>query len=145
MAKKILYVEDHFNNMLLVKRIVQAEGHEYLTAADGENGWPMAVNQQPDLIFVDLRLPGDVDGFDLLRRLKSHPQLKEIPAVVLTAFGHGEAEVRARRAGCDGFLHKPADIQQVRATIRQYVGQPVGQAIAAGSNNWERHGISRSV
>lgn len=122
MAKQILYVEDHFNNMLLVKRIVASEGHDFLTAADGESGWAVALEHQPDLIFVDLRLPGEIDGFELLRRLKSDPRLKSIPAVVLTAYGLGDAETRAAEAGCDGFLHKPADIRQVRSVIRKYVG-----------------------
>ena len=127
MAKQILYVEDHFNNMLLVKRIVEAEGHEFLTAADGETGWSLALQSQPDLIFVDLRLPGEIDGFELLRRLKSEPSLSGIPAVVLTAYGQGDVEVLAVEAGCDGFLHKPADIRQIRSVIREYVGWEAGR------------------
>jgi len=127
MAKRILYVEDHFNNMLLVKKIVEAEGHLFLTAVEGEEGWAIAADQQPDLIFVDLRLPGEIDGYELLRRLKADPSLKNTPTIVLTAFGHGDAESRARAAGCDGFLHKPADIQQVQAMIRQHVGPPTSQ------------------
>jgi len=122
MTKRILYVEDHFNNMLLLKRIVMAEGHEFLTAVDGEKGWELAKAEQPDLIFIDLHLPGEIDGYELLRRLKEDDELKRIPAVVLTAYGHGAAEVRAKAAGCDDFLHKPADIRQVRAVIRHYVG-----------------------
>jgi two-component system cell cycle response regulator DivK len=127
MTKQILYVEDHFNNMLLVKRIVTAEGHDFITAPDGESGWTMALEHRPDLIFVDLRLPGEIDGFELLRRLKSDPHLRDIPAVVLTAYGLGDVETRAEAAGCDGFLHKPADIRQVRSVIRKYLGSKAGQ------------------
>lgn len=125
MAKRILYVEDHLNNMLLVKRIVQAEGHQFLAAVDGESGWSMAVKDNPALIFVDLRLPGSIDGYALLRRLKADSTLKHTPAVVLTAHGYGDAEARAHAAGCDDFLRKPADIQQIQAIIRKYVGPPV--------------------
>ncbi|MCI0398839.1 MAG: response regulator [Chloroflexi bacterium] len=142
MAKRILYVEDHFNNMLLVKRIVQAEGHEFLSAADGESGWVAAVESQPDLIFVDLRLPGMVDGYELLRRLKADARLKHVPAVVLTAYGHGDAEEKAIAAGCDGFLHKPADIQQVREVIRQYVGPPARPPFVLPPNRL-RYSLSR--
>jgi len=124
MEKRILYVEDHLYNMLLVQRIVQAEGHQFVSAVDGESGWRIAVEDEPDLIFVDLRLPGAIDGYGLLRRLKADPSLKQTPAVVITAYGYGDAEARAEEAGCDGFLHKPADIQQVRAAIRKYVGPP---------------------
>ena len=124
MVKRILYVEDHFNNMILLKRIVTAEGHEFLAAVDGEMGWALAQAEQPDLIFIDLHLPGEIDGYDLLRLLKADERLKRVPAVVLTAYGHGDAEFRAKDAGCDAFLHKPADIRQVRSVIRQYVGSP---------------------
>lgn len=130
MVKRILYVEDHFNNMILLKRIVTAEGHEFLTAEDGEKGWALAQAEQPDLIFIDLHLPGEIDGYELLRHLKADDRLKRIPAVVLTAYGHGNAESRAKEAGCDAFLHKPADIRQVRSVIRQYVGSPVQIALS---------------
>ncbi len=122
MAKSVLYVEDNFNNALLVERIVQAEGHAFLNAIDGEEGWQLASAQMPDLIFVDLRLPGTIDGFSLIRRLKAESKLKNIPAIVLTAYGRGSVENQAREAGCDGFLHKPADIRQIRAVIREYIG-----------------------
>jgi two-component system cell cycle response regulator DivK len=121
MAKRILYVEDHLNNMLLVKRIVGAEGHQFLSAADGEKGWEMILEENPDLIFVDLRLPGQVDGLDLLHRLKSDPLRKDIPAIVLTAYGRADAKVQAKTAGCNGFLEKPADIRQIRSIIRTYL------------------------
>ena len=110
--------------MLLVKRVVQAEGHQFLDAADGEIGWEMILEENPDMIFVDLRLPGQVDGFELLRRLKSDPMLKHIPAIVLTAYGNSEVEIQAKTAGCDGFLQKPADIRQIRSIIREYLKKP---------------------
>ena len=121
MAKRILYVEDHLNNMLLVKRIVGAEGHQFLSAVDGEKGWEMILEENPDLIFVDLRLPGQVDGLELLRRLKSDPVRKHIPAIMITAYGHADVRLKAKAAGCNGFLQKPADIRQIRRIIRNYL------------------------
>jgi CheY-like chemotaxis protein len=144
MTRQILYVEDHFNNMLLVKRIVEAEGHHFLTAADGESGWTLALEHRPDLIFVDLRLPGTVDGFELLQRLKSDPWLSGIPAVVLTAYGEGDVEARATEAGCDGFLHKPADILQVRSVIRKYVGSEASQTYQGKQGRMQFAGIHHS-
>ena len=135
MTKQVLYVEDHFNNMLLLKRIVGAEGHEFLTAADGQSGLDMALAHQPDLIFVDLRLPGTMPGQELLRRLKDSPTLREVPVVVLTAYGRAEATAAVQATGCDGILHKPADIQQVQAVIRHYVGPPERKRVAVSSKD----------
>lgn len=122
---QILYVEDHPNNVLLIQRIVKAEGHSFLHAIDGESGRIALQANQPDLIFVDLRLPGQMNGYDLIRYIKSTSRLKHIPVVVLTAYGRGDAEQQAEEAGCDAFLHKPADIREIRAVIRRYLGEPV--------------------
>lgn len=124
MGKRVLYVEDHPNNRLLVQRIVQAEGLEFLAAADAETGWHTAVTHQPDLIFMDLHLPGGLTGFDLTRQLRQHPAFSHTPIIALTAFGNDEAEQAALAAGCNDFLRKPADIRQIRAVLRQYLGEP---------------------
>lgn len=122
MSKRILYVEDNFNNVLLFQRIVQAEGHEVFIAGEADSGWQLAVELQPDLIVVDLRLPGDQDGFDLIRRLRATAEVRRTPIVVLTAYGNEEAEREARAAGSDDFLHKPAGIEQVRQMLRKHLG-----------------------
>ncbi|GIK57804.1 MAG: response regulator [Chloroflexi bacterium] len=124
MGKRVLYVEDHTNNRLLVQRIVQAEGLEFLAAANAETGWHTAVTHQPDLIFMDLHLPGGLTGFDLTRQLRQRPTFSHTPIIALTAFGNDEAEQAALAAGCNDFLRKPADIRQIRAVLRQYLGEP---------------------
>ena len=125
MTQRILYVEDNPNNMLLVQRIVEADGYTLLQAKDGESGWETAVTERPDLILMDLHLPGSMTGFDLTRKIKQNADLRHIPIIALTAFGNAEAEQACLEAGCDGFLTKPADIRQIRATLRQYLPQPV--------------------
>jgi two-component system cell cycle response regulator DivK len=120
MCKRILYVEDNPRNMLLVRRILEAEGHELLEAADGESGWETAVTHKPDFILMDLRLPGDISGFELTRRIKAHPDLRHIPIVALTAYGNDLAQEKALAAGCADFLTKPADIREIRATLRKF-------------------------
>lgn len=121
MKKRILYVEDTPQNMLLIKRIVGAIGHELLEATDGEKGWEIAISQRPDFILMDLRLPGTISGLDLIRQIKSHSELCKIPVVVLTAYGYDEMEEQAVAAGCDGFLVKPADIRQIRRTLSEFL------------------------
>lgn len=134
MKKRILYVEDNANNMLLVRRILEGEGHVLLEATDGVSGWEAAVFARPDLVLMDLLLPGVFNGFDLTRRIKQNPDLGHIPVVALTAWDDQEAEARAMAAGCDGFLRKPADIRQIRTTLHHFLGDtaPAIESRAAG-------------
>jgi two-component system cell cycle response regulator DivK len=120
MCKRILYVEDNPRNMLLVKRILQADGHELLEATNGETGWQTAVTERPDLILMDLRLPGEISGFELTRRIRATPELNHTPIIALTAYDYEETEAKARAAGCDDFLAKPADIRQIRAMLHKF-------------------------
>lgn len=129
MDKKILYVDDNLPNRLLVKRIVEAEGYTLLEAADAEMGWETAVAYEPQLILMDLHLPGRMNGFDLTRRIKMSATLSHIPIVAITAHGHTEAEAKAMAAGCIGFLHKPADIRQIRAVVRQFLNGATAKII----------------
>ncbi|MCP4359395.1 MAG: response regulator [Chloroflexi bacterium] len=125
MKKRILYVEDHPNNRLLVQRILEVDGYEMLTAVDGKAGWHMAVAQKPDLILMDLHLPGELNGLELTEKIKQTSDLNHIPIIALTAFSNDEVERAARAIGCDDFLRKPADIRQIRAILRQYLGEAV--------------------
>ena len=72
-------------------------------------------------------MPG-IDGFALTSRIKMTPELSHIPIVVLTAYGSPELEKKANEVGCDGFLHKPADIRQIQTVLRQFLGVPIGDA-----------------
>lgn len=121
MGKRILYVEDNPQNRLLVGRILEADGHQMFWASDGEGGWATAVAQRPDLILMDLHLPGSINGLALTRRLKASPHLGHIPIIALTAFDGAATEDAARDAGCDAFLTKPADIRQVRAALNTFL------------------------
>lgn len=119
--RRILYVDDNPYNMLLIKRVLQAEGHELLEAMDGESGWNMAIRERPDFIFMDLLMPG-MDGFELTRQIKATPELSHIPVIMVTAYGTPETERIAKEAGSDGFLHKPVGVQQLRSVLRQFLG-----------------------
>lgn len=120
MKKRILYVDDNPQNRLLVKRILQIQGHEMLEAVDGNSGWDMVLRETPDFIFVDLLLP-DMDGFELTRKIKSSPKLSHIPIVTLTSYGNKETERIAKEAGADDFLHKPPDRQLIQSVLDRFL------------------------
>jgi two-component system, cell cycle response regulator DivK len=118
--KRILIVEDvEYNRDLLVQLL--EDHYEILTAADGAAGIEVAAHHRPDLILMDLSLPG-VDGWEATRRLKTSPGTAAIPVVALTAHAMQGDEERARACGCDDYLTKPIDEDQLFATLARLLG-----------------------
>ena len=109
--KKIMIVEDvEFNKDLLVQLL--EDDYEIVTADDGAAGLALAAREKPDLILMDLSLPV-IDGWEATRRLKADPVLTDIPVIALTAHAmHGDEE-RARACGCDDYIAKPIDEDQL--------------------------------
>jgi CheY-like chemotaxis protein len=103
---KILYIEDTENNRILITRRLGQSGYEVVTAENAEEGLMLARKEKPDLILMDMGLPG-VDGWNATRRLKADPELNKVPVVALTAHVmHGDRE-KALAAGCDDYDTKP--------------------------------------
>jgi two-component system, cell cycle response regulator DivK len=116
-APRILVVEDDADNRRIVAKVLSVAGYEMLEAAGGEEGVAMALRERPDLVLLDLAMPG-VDGWEAARRLKSDPRTADIPVIALTAFALRGDEERARAAGCDGYLAKPCRPQTIRDVVR---------------------------
>jgi len=118
--KKILIVEDvEYNRELLVQLL--EDDYEVLTAADGAAGIEAAARHRPDLILMDLSLPG-VDGWEATRRLKARPQTQAITVIALTAHAMQGDEERARACGCDDYLTKPIDEDRLFETLARFLG-----------------------
>jgi two-component system, cell cycle response regulator DivK len=109
---KILYIEDIEDNAALVQRIVAAHGHEFLRANNAEEGFELALEQQPDLILLDLGLP-DSDGQTLSVWLRNEPALEHVPIIVLTAWPEEIARHTVEAYGLDGFLCKPFSLAKL--------------------------------
>jgi CheY-like chemotaxis protein len=122
---KILIVEDVEYNRDLLVQLLEDE-YEILTAADGAAGIEAAARERPDLILMDLSLPG-VDGWEATRRLKARSETENIPVIALTAHAMQGDEERARACGCDDYLTKPIDEDQLFATVARLLG-PGGQS-----------------
>jgi two-component system cell cycle response regulator DivK len=122
MAARILVVEDDADNRRIVVKVLSMEGYETLEAADGRSALAVARREHPDLIIMDLAIPG-MDGWEASRRLKADPQTADIPIIALTAFAMRGDEERAREAGCDGYLPKPCRPQTMREVVRQFLAR----------------------
>src|SRR5262249_213052 len=105
---KILYVEDNDTNILVVVRRLNRLGFTVTAAMNGLEGVAQAITDKPDLILMDLMLPG-IDGWEATRRLKAAPETRDIPIIALTAHSMSHHRERALAAGCDDFVTKPID------------------------------------
>ena len=120
--KKILCIEDNKTNMLLVSRIVGAEGHELLQAEDGNIALRLLQDEQvqPDVILLDINIPG-INGLDLAQLIKADERLAPIPLLATTANVLIGDRERCIAAGCDDYLPKPLDIRKLRQMLREYL------------------------
>jgi two-component system, cell cycle response regulator DivK len=119
----VLVVEDNTANMRLAVFLLQSAGHTVLTATDAEAGLTQAREARPDLILMDIQLPG-MDGLEATRLLKSDQATQTIPVIALTAFAMKGDEERIRVAGCDGYIAKPLAYRDFLAAIADRLPTP---------------------
>jgi two-component system cell cycle response regulator DivK len=117
---RILVVEDNERNLRLVRDVLQHAGFEVVVADSGEQGVDVATSSAPDLVLMDLGLPG-IDGAEALRRLRARPETAGLPVVAVTAYVTEADRDAGRRAGFDGFLTKPIDVRSLPAQVRSFL------------------------
>ena len=110
---RVLHIEDDPRNRLLVRKLLTAEGLEVIDAPDGLTGVRLALSHRPDLVLVDLNIPG-LDGYEVTLRLRSEPTLATTPIVAITAEGDRDTSAAV---GCDGFVQKPIDARVFASQI----------------------------
>lgn len=113
---KILFVEDNETNRDMLSRRLMRRGYEVSLALDGADGVARCELDQPDLVIMDLGMPG-MDGWEATRRIKAAPATRHIPVIALTAHALSGEEERARAAGCDEFETKPVELPRLLAKI----------------------------
>lgn len=114
---RVLHIEDDPRNRLLVRKLLSADGHEVIDAPDGLEGVRLAIAQPPDLVLVDINIPG-LDGFEVTLRLRTEASLSAVPIVAITAEGDRDTSFAV---GCDGFLQKPIDARNFAKQVRSYL------------------------
>jgi CheY-like chemotaxis protein len=118
--KTILVVEDNELNMKLVKGLIKIGKHRMLEAVDAESGIQLIREQRPDLVLMDIQLPG-MDGLSAAKVIKEDPALKDIPIVALTSYAMQGDEEKALASGCTGYIAKPIDTRKFLETVSQYL------------------------
>ncbi len=120
MSRRILVVEDHEDNRRIVRDLLTSAGFEMIEALTGEGGVALAEAERPDLILMDIQLPG-LDGYEATRRIRANPALRAIPIIAVTSYALSGDDVKALEAGCDAYVTKPFSPRALLAKIREYL------------------------
>jgi len=119
--KNILVVDDNFDVRRLLKKVLEIAGYDVSEAVDGEDALRSVEGRVPDLILMDIRLPGQYDGLETTGRLKDDARLQRVPIVALTASVLERDRQQARAAGCSGFIAKPVDISTLPGLVETFL------------------------
>ncbi len=120
MSKRVLVIEDQEDNRRILRDLLTSAGYEMIEAVTGEEGVTLAEMQHPDLILMDIQLPG-LDGYEATRRIKANPALQAIPIIAVTSYALSGDDAKAFAAGCDAYVTKPFSPRQLLAKIREYL------------------------
>ena len=116
----VLIVEDNDKNMKLARDVLQAKGYRTLEAVSGEEGVKLAREKKPDLVLMDIQLPG-INGIEAFRQIRAHENTRGIPVVALTASVTPTDRSAITAAGFDAFLGKPIDLKEFLDTVKRLV------------------------
>jgi two-component system, cell cycle response regulator DivK len=126
MTYVILVVEDNERNLKLLRDVLEYAGYDVRVARTGEDGVTLAVKEPPDLVLMDLQLPG-IDGMEALRQLRASPRTADIPVVAVTAQAMKQDRERVLEAGFDGYVEKPISVRAFPEQVRRFLsGGEVG-------------------
>ena len=120
MSSTILFVEDHEDNRRIMRDLLHSAGFETLEAVTDLEGVAAAERERPDLILMDIQLPG-IDSHEATRRIKANPELRDIPIIAVTSYALSGDETKAFEAGCDGYVTKPFSPRRLLAKVREFV------------------------
>lgn len=120
MSARILVVEDNPLNLKLLRDVLQHRGFDVVTAETGEDGVTVATSDPPDLVLMDLQLPG-IDGQEALQRIHADPRCRDVPVVAVTAFAMKDDARRVAEAGFAGYITKPISIRALPEQLSRFL------------------------
>lgn len=120
--KLILHIEDNFENRMLARRLLNAEGYQVVEAEEASQALEILKTTIPDLILMDINMP-DMDGYTLTNKIKGIPGLSTIPVIAITANVMKGDREKALKAGCDGYIDKPIDVDRFPEQVARYIQQ----------------------
>ena len=120
MSKSILVIEDQEDGRRILHDLLTSAGYEVIEATTGEEGVISAATHHPDLILMDIGLPG-IDGYEATRRIKANPGLRQIPIIAVTSYALSGDDIKAFEAGCVGYVSKPFSPRELLAKVREYL------------------------
>ena len=120
MTNRILVIEDTEDNRQIIRDLMTSAGYEMIEAVDGIEGVATAERENPDLILMDIQLPG-IDGYEATRRIRAIPALAKVPIIAVTSYALSGDEAKTRAAGCDGYVAKPFSPRQLLAKVREFL------------------------
>jgi two-component system cell cycle response regulator DivK len=118
----ILYVEDNVDNRTLVRRILLSEDYELIEAVNAMEALQVLEKTKPDLILMDINMP-DMDGYTLTSKIKTKPGFERVPILALTANVMRGDKEKTLEAGCDGYIQKPLDIDQLIREVERFLAR----------------------
>jgi two-component system, cell cycle response regulator DivK len=119
-SRTIFHIEDNFENRLLVRRLLEASGFKVVEAENAFTAKETLKSVQPDLILMDINMP-DIDGYTLTSEIKAIPAMTEVPIIAITANVMKGDRERTLRAGCDGYIEKPIDVDKFIDQVENYL------------------------
>jgi two-component system cell cycle response regulator DivK len=120
MGKRILMIEYHEDNRRILRDLLTSKGYDVIEAENGIEGVSAAETCRPDLILMDIQLPG-IDGYEATRRIKANSETRKIPIIAVTSYALSGDDVKAFEAGCDAYVAKPFSPRDVLAKIRDHL------------------------
>jgi len=119
-GKNVMVVEDNEKNRKLVRVVLKAKGYNIIEAATGEEALNLLKNQKPDIILMDIQLPG-IDGLTLIKQIKASVITKDIPIIAVTAYAMKGDEQKILDTGCDAYVSKPINTQELPRIVEKYI------------------------